>query len=444
MEKFLWGAATAATQVEGGYNKDGRSLSIWDVGCLTGHIRDKHTTFDTCNTYNNVQTDVDILKKLGANSYRFSISWSRLIPDGVGEVNPLGAKYYNDLIDGLVANGIEPFVTLYHWDLPQCLMEKGGLLNRDFAEWFEYYAKTCARLFGDRVKYFTTFNEPECICYLGYGTGGHAPYINGGIEKAASAAHNLLRANGKAVRILKKLCPGVKVGFSIAAGPRMPWKEGDEEAAREAMFAGNPFDRDSLFNNAFFTDAIYFGKYPEHIVSKFSRPFIYDERDMEEIKCDIDFFGINLYQGSYITKKGDGYEIVYCPVNTPKSLSDCNFTPTCIYYGAKFMSERYGGLAIYITENGVSLTDAVGLDGTVNDDSRIRFINDHVEQAVKCRKDGVNLKGYFHWSLYDNLEWGSGLSKRFGLVYTDFETFEKTPKKSFWFYKELIEKYKEI
>ena len=444
MEKFLWGVASAAAQVEGGYNKDGRSLSIWDTGSIKGHIKDGHTTFDTCNTYDNVEEDIKILKELGVNSYRFSISWSRLIPDGTGEVNLLGVKYYNELIDALLENGIEPFITLYHWDLPQCLMDRGGFLSRDIADWFEYYATTCAKLFGDRVKYFMTFNEPECICHLGYGTGSHAPYIQGGVEYAAIAAHHLLLANGKAVRALKKYCTtDVKVGFVIACSPKIPLDEKtDVEFAREAMFAGCG---DNLFNNIHFTDPIVLGKYPEHIVSKFSKPLIYDEKDMDIIKCDLDFIGVNIYQGDLISADGKGgYKMLYHPLNTPKSLNKCNFVPKCAYYSCKFMSERYNNLPIYITENGVSLTDVIGLDGKVNDDARVLFIDQHVKEVVRAKNDGINLLGYFHWTIYDNLEWGAGASMRFGIVYTDFITFEKIPKKSYYHYKELIKQYKNI
>lgn len=444
MSKFFWGVSSAAAQVEGGYDKDGRSLSIWDVASMRGHIKDAHTTFDTCNTYDNVDTDIKILKELGVNAYRFSVSWSRLIPDGTGAVNPLGAKYYNQLIDGLKANGIEPFITLYHWDLPQCLMDRGGFLSSEFSNWFEHYATVCAQLFGDRVKYFMTFNEPECICYLGYGEGRHAPYIHGGIEQSTVAAHNLLLANGKAVRALKKYCTtDVKVGFVIACAPKIPLDEvNDVEFAREAMFSSNG---DNLFNNIYFTDAIIKGEYPAHIVSKFSKPFFYDEKDMQIIKCDLDFIGVNIYQGDLITAdKNGGFKMLYQPLNTAKSMSGSNFTPKCAYYSTKFMSERYNNFPIYITENGVSLTDVIGLDGKCNDDARELYIDQHVKEVVRAKEDGINVLGYFHWSIYDNLEWNAGLCVRFGLVYTDFKTFEKTPKKSYYHYKKLIETYKGV
>lgn len=443
MEKFLWGVSTAAAQVEGGYNKDGRSLSIWDVASLTGRITDGHSTFNTCNTYNNVAEDVKILKQLGANSYRFSLSWSRILPNGTGDINKAGVKYYNELIDGLLKNDIEPFVTLYHWDLPQCLMNKGGLLNEDFADWFEYYAAVCAKTFGNRVRYFTTFNEPECICDLGYGKGLHAPYINGGIEKAVIAAHNLLRANGKACKAIKKYSAnGVKVGIVLACSPKMPDKETDIESARTAMFQSKG---DNLFNNIWFTDAILFGRYPENILNGFSRKNIYGIDDMTDIKIDIDFIGLNVYQAERITTlENGGYKAVFQPLNTLKSSSGSNCVPQCVYYAAKYMSERYNGIPIYITENGMSLPDTIGLDGKVNDDARELFIDGHVKEVVKAKKDGINLCGYFHWSLYDNLEWNSGFSERFGVVYTDFKTYEKIPKKSFRHYAELIDRYRDL
>ena len=444
-EKFLWGASTAAAQIEGGYDKDGKSLTIWDEASLNGHISDGHSTFNACNCYSAPETDIDFLKELGATAYRFSISWARILPSGTGEINPAGVAYYDTLINGLIENGIEPFVTLYHWDLPLCLQKKGGFLNNEFPRWFSYYAKTCAELFGDRVKYFTPFNEPECICYLGYGTGAHAPYIKGGTEAATYAAHNLLVANGLALREIKSAAKtDAKVGIVLASAPRIPKTEKDVEAARKATFDVCYYDADSLFNNTHFTDPICFGKYPEHIVKRFSRPFRYGDSDLDIIKCDLDFIGLNIYQGGYTSDDGrGGYYDPLCGANNYKSQSGANFTPTAAYYGPKFFYERYG-LPVYITENGLSLTDIPGFDGIVHDDSRIRYIHDHAENLMRAIKDGVDIRGYFHWSLYDNLEWNAGFSPRFGLIHTNFETFEKTPKDSYRYYKNLIKKYKEI
>lgn len=445
MEKFLWGASTAAAQIEGGYADDGKGLSIWDEASLNGHIRDGHSTFTTCDAYHRTDETVRLLKTLGANSYRFSLSWPRIIPDGTGEINEKGVKYYDNLIDELLKNGIEPFVTLYHWDLPSTLQKRGGLLNEEFSAWFEYYAETVAKLFGKKVKYFTTFNEPECICYLGYGIGSHAPYIKGGTEAATAAAHNLLLANGRAFRAIKKYAGnGVKVGFVIASAPRIPASEKDENAARKATYDSCYYDKDSFFNNAHFSDPIFLGRYPENIVSKFSRPFAYSGKDVDIIKCDMDFIGLNIYQGVFTSDDGKGgYYDPHSPVNTPKSLAGANFTPTACYYGPKFAYERYK-VPVYVTENGVSLTDALGFDGVVHDDSRTVYIHDYVSEVIRAKKDGVDIRGYFHWSLYDNLEWGSGFTCKFGICHTDFQTFEKTPKDSFWYYKKIIKENENI
>lgn len=445
MENFLWGASTAAAQIEGGYNEDGKGLSIWDEASLNGHIRDGHSTFTACDAYHRTDETVRLLKTLGANSYRFSLSWPRLIPDGTGKINEKGVKYYDNLIDELLKNGIEPFVTLYHWDMPAALQKKGGLLNEEFAEWFKYYAETVAKLFGKKVKYFATFNEPECICYLGYGIGSHAPYIKGGTEAATAAAHNLLMANGLAFCTIKKYAgSGVKVGFVIASAPRIPAGEKDEDAARRATYDCCYHDKDSLFNNAYFLDPIFLGHYPENIVSKFSRPFAYAEKDADIIKCDMDFIGLNIYQGVFAADDGNGgYYDPHSPVNTPKSLAGANYTPSACYYGPKFAYDRYK-VPVYITENGVSLTDAVGFDGVVHDDSRTVYIHDYVSEVIRAKKDGVDIRGYFHWSLYDNLEWGAGFTCKFGLCHTDFQTFEKTPKDSFWYYKKIIEENEDI
>lgn len=445
MEKFLWGASSAAAQIEGGYADDGKGLSIWDEASINGHIRDGHSTFNACDAYHRTDEDVNLLKKLGANAYRFSLSWGRIIPEGTGKINEKGVKYYDNLINELLKNGIKPMITIYHWDLPLSLQKKGGLLNDDFPKWFSYYAETVAKLFGDRVEYFATFNEPECICYLGYGTGSHAPFIKGGTEAATTAAHNLLIANGLAFRALKKLCKTqVKVGFVIACAPRIPKTEKDEAVAKEATFDVCYHDADSLFNNAHFLDPIFLGEYPENIVSRYSRPFKFYGKDMDVIKCDMDFIGLNIYQGVFAADDGKGgYYDPHSPVNTPKSLGGANFTPTACYYAPKFFNERYGA-PIFITENGVSLTDAVGFDGIVHDDSRTVFIHDYTAEIIRAKKDGIDVRGYFYWCLYDNLEWCSGFSCRFGLCNTDFETFLKTPKDSFWYYKKIIEENKNL
>ncbi len=429
MEKFLWGASTAAAQIEGGYDEDCKGLSIWDEASLNGHIRDGHSTFTTCDAYHRTDETVRLLKTLGANSYRFSLSWPRIIPDGTGEINEKGVKYYENLICELLKNGIEP-----------C-----GLLNEEFAGWFQYYAETVAKLFVKKVKYFATFNEPECICYLGYGTGSHAPFIKGGPEAATAAAHNLLVANALAFRAIKKYAGNdVQVGFVIASAPRIPASAKDEEVARKATYDCCYHDKDSLFNNAYFLDPIFLGRYPENIVSNFSRPFAYSGKDADIIKCDMDFIGLNIYQGVFAADNGKGsYYDPHSPVNTPKSLSGANYTPTACYYAPKFAYERYK-VPVYITENGVSLTDAVGFDGVVHDDSRTVYIHDYVSEVIRAKKDGVDIRGYFYWSLYDNLEWCSGFTCKFGLCHTNFQTFEKTPKDSFWYYKKLIEENKNL
>ena len=324
------------------------------------------------------------------------------------------------------------------------MQDKGGFLNSDFADWFEHYATEVAKLFGDRVTYFSTFNEPECICSLGYGTGNHAPYIKGGVEQSVRAAHNLLRANARAVFALKKYCKtDVKVGMVSAFGPRIPVTEQDVEIARKATFDSCYYDKDSLFNNAWFFDAAIFGKYPEHIRKNFSVDINFTEEQMKELICPMDFLGLNIYQGVYATSDGNGgYYDPHVPLNTPKA-GGANMTPSAIYYGPKYASERYN-LPVYVTENGLMLPDVIGIDGEVNDDTRVKYIHDYVGEIVRAKKDGIDVRGYMHWSLYDNLEWNSGFSARFGLIYTDYVTFEKKPKKSFYYYKQLIEQNKEI
>lgn len=441
MKKFYWGVSTSSAQVEGAYNQDGKGETIWDYYSKNGAIYDLNDSFTTCDCYNRTAEDIDLMKELGVNAYRFSIAWARMIPAGYGEINQKGVDFYSKFVDDLLTAGIEPFVTLYHWDMPMPLFKQGGFSNRDIIYSMEDYARLVGKTLGDRVKYFAVFNEPECIADFMY----RHP-IHDGVEKPKSrqetfeAMHNILLANGLGTKALREVCrKGILVGISSATDVCVPKTPKDVEAARVATFAPR---EDLLFDNAGFLDPICFGKHYEPMINKFGldTSFIKDG-DMEIIKCDPDYIGTNIYTGTCVEYDKDN-NIVKSKIS-PNSAYASNlrrFVPESVYYGPKFLYERYN-LPIYITENGVAISETLDENGNMNDDSRVEYIRTYLENVDRARKDGVDLNGYFYWSLFDNFEWKAGFWPRFGIVHVDYETFKRTPKKSFYKYKEYIQKY---
>ncbi len=433
---FIWGTATAAYQIEGAaYEKD-KGMNVWDMGCQNGgYVYQGHTGDIGCDHYHHVKEDVALMKSLGLKHYRLSLSWSRLIPNGIGKLSEDGKRFYNELIDELIANGITPWVTLFHWDYPYELYKKGGWLNDESPKWFEEYAVAVAQLLGDRVKHFMTINEPQCFIELGHFSGVHGPFLKLQRSEVLKAAHNVLKANGLAERALRAHCKGeIKVGFAMAYSASMPYKEEDLDAAREDSFACH----NDLFGTSFWTDPMIFGKYPDSFKDFFEENnFHPDEEDMKIIKGKFDFFGVNSYTGDYITQENGKIRRV-----TPKeshALTDMRWLvyPEVMYYTPKFLYERYALPVIY-TENGVALTEWKDLNGEIKDYSRIDFIKRYLRQLERAANEGVDVAGYFYWSFMDNFEWGEGYSKHFGLVHIDYDTKERTLKESAKYYAKVI------
>lgn len=441
---FVWGAATAAYQIEGAAHEDGKGANIWDDFCkIPGKIEDCHNGDIACDHYHRYKEDVALMHELGIQAYRFSVSWSRILPNGTGEINAAGIRFYNQLIDELIQNGIEPYITLYHWDLPTALYRKGGWLNEECVSWFGNYAKVIAEHFSDRVKYFFTFNEPQCFIGNGYIHGDHAPGLKLSPGDTLQIAHNVLKSHGQAVKALREYAKqAVSIGYAPTGPVCYPASNSlpDIDAARKTMFGCPQSPYAWSWNISWLVDPVILGSYPEDGLAYYSGflPKITD-RDMELIHQPIDFLGQNIYNGIRIgaDTQGNGcYQERYA--GFPRTAIDWPVTPECLYWGPRFLYERYHK-PIYITENGMSCHDWVSLDGKVHDPNRQDFLHRYLKQLKKACEDGIDVSGYFVWSLLDNFEWAKGYNQRFGIVYTDYQTQQRIIKDSGYWYRDVIQ-----
>lgn len=434
---FVWGAATSAYQIEGATAEDGKGKNIWDIYSKeSGHIFWGHTGDVACDHYHRYREDVALMKKMGIKAYRFSIDWSRVLPEGRGRVNEAGIEFYSNLIDSLLEAGIEPYVTLYHWELPYEIYKCGGWMNPEIVRWFGDYARLVAERFSDRVKYFFTLNEPQCFVGLGFLTGEHAPGVTVPLSDTFEMSHNVLKAHGYAVQMLRQYGKQpVVIGYAPTASMCYPETERQEdiEAARQMLFSMQQEDSNWTWNVAWWSDPVLLGKYPEEGIKRYEEylPKITDE-DMKLISEPIDVYGQNIYNGRCIRMGADGKpkEVVRYE-GFPKTAMNWPVTPECLYWGPKFLYERYRK-PIYITENGMSCHDTVSIDGKVHDPNRIDFLTRYLAELKKAAGE-IDIKGYFHWSLMDNFEWSKGYSERFGLIYVNYQTQERIWKDSaYW------------
>lgn len=447
---FVWGAATASYQVEGAAYEDGKGLNIWDVFCKEdGHVYEHHTGDVACDQYHRYKEDVAIMKEMGLKAYRFSVNWARILPEGTGKVNEKGLAYYDNLVNCLIENGIEPYMTLYHWDLPYALHQRGGWLNPQSPEWFYEYAKLMAAHFSDRVSHFFTFNEPQCTVGLGYVTGEHAPGLKVGPYDYFSIWHNVLKAHGRGVQAIREAAVRpVEVGMAPCGALYYPATDSKEdiEAARKANFSLPEADiRAVSWDVAFCADPVFLGKYPEDIMKSFGQYFPKNaEKDLELISQPLDFYGQNMYNAVPVRADENGNPVrVDRYPGFPKTAIQWPVTPEVLYWAPKFLYERYQK-PFYVTENGMSSHDWVSLDGKVHDASRVDFMHRYLRELKKAAADGTDIRGYFAWSLLDNFEWAYGYSERFGMVYVDYETQKRTVKDSGFFYKDVIASNGEI
>lgn len=439
---FVWGAATSSYQIEGTGRDSGKGQNIWDVFTKEpGRVYEGHTGDIACDHYHRFREDVAYMKELGLKGYRFSIDWSRVLPEGTGKVNEKGIDFYNALIDELLEQGIEPYITLYHWELPYEIYKRGGWMNPEIVEWFGQYARLVAERFSDRVKYFFTLNEPQCFVGLGFLQGCHAPGVKAPLRDTFEMAHNALKAHGRAVQMLRAYGKqNVQIGYAPTSGMCYPEKETpkDIEATRKALFALPDDLSNWTWNVSWWSDPVILGKYPEEGMKKYEKylPVITDE-DMKLISQPIDFYGQNIYNGRCIRMGTDGRtEEVRRPAGFPKTATNWPVTPEALYWGPKFLYERYRK-PIYITENGMACHDTVSQDGKVHDPNRIDFLARYLKNLKRAAEE-IDIRGYFQWSLMDNFEWDKGYAERFGIIYVDFETQERIWKDSAYWYRDLI------
>lgn len=431
-EDFIWGAATSSYQIEGSTVSDGKGLSIWDTcSKIPGFVRGNQTGEIACDHYNRYLEDVRIMKEMGLKAYRFSISWSRILPKGIGELNEQGILFYDNLVNELIQNGITPYVTLFHWDYPEELMKLGGWMNGESSDWFAEYAKVVVDRLSDRVDHWLTLNEPQCFVKLGYEDGIHAPGIKAGRRYVFAVAHNMLLAHGKAVKVIREHAKKPPhIGFAPALNYVIPDNDNaiNMEAAKNKMFSCQR--EDGIWCTSWWTESIYNGRYPEDGLIAFKEWLPdFKEGDMEIIGQKLDFFGFNYYHGQRLTNNsipGEAETAVEWPL-----------VPEGIYYMTKFLYEKYH-LPILITENGMANLDWPCLDGSIHDYQRIDYIERHLKELKRAVEDGIAILGYMYWSLMDNYEWQNGYSKRFGLIYIDYLTQKRIWKDSAYWYQKVI------
>lgn len=431
---FLWGVATSAYQIEGATSLDGRGPSIWDTFAATpGRVFEGHTGDVAVDHYHRWREDVALVKDLGLRAYRFSIAWPRIQPEGRGRVEQRGLAFYDRLVDGLLEAGLEPWPTLYHWDLPQSLEDDGGWPVRETAERFADYAEIVAQALGDRVRNWTTLNEPWCAAFLGYGAGIHAP---GRTEPAAAlaASHHLHLAHGLAVPRIRAAVPDAQVGVTLnlyAVSPADDTGRHDDAARRI----------DGLMNR-WFLDPLLLGRYPQDVLDDLAGVGGLDvirDGDLATIAQPLDFLGVNYYSRHVVAASPwpGASEVDFVTRDWPKTASGWDIDPAGLGEVLGQVHRDYPPIPIYVTENGAAFEDVLGADGTVDDQDRIAFLAGHLGALADAIDAGVDVRGYFAWSLLDNYEWAEGYAKRFGIVHVDFDTLVRTPKASARWFAEL-------
>ena len=434
---FKWGVSTAAYQIEGAVAEDGRGPSIWDLfGKQKGRIANGDTGDVACDHYHRYREDVQLMKDLGLKTYRFSVSWPRIFPNGTGTPNPKGIDFYNRLVDELLKAGIQPYCTLFHWDLPQALQDKvGGWESRETSEAFGVYAGYVAKNLSDRVKHFMTLNEMRSFVDIGYRDGRHAPGLKLSAARVNQVRHHAVLAHGLAVQAIRASGkPGTLVGIAENVDCIVPVYESPEhiKAATIAMRE----------ENAGYITVIMEGKYTDAYLTKAGADAPkFTDTDLKAIGSPLDFVGINCYAPAYVRASTApiGYTMVGWPESYPHMKSSwLRIGPEALYWGPKLVYELWKPKAMYITENGASSADVLTPDGQVYDTDRVMYLRNYITQLHRAVSEGVPVRGYFVWSFMDNYEWADGYDYRFGIHYVDFKTQKRTPKLSAKFYKEVI------
>jgi len=439
---FLWGTATSAYQIEGAWNVDGKGESIWDRFSHTPGRIERGDTGDTaCDYYHRWPDDLDLMKWLGVQTYRFSLAWTRLLPNGRGTVNQPGVDFYNRIIDALLEANIQPFVTLYHWDLPQTLQDEGGWTNRDTAEAFAAYTDVATRAFGDRVKHWITHNEPAVASWMGHFHGEHAPGFSDA-DTAMRASHHILLSHGMAVPIIRQNSPEAEAGITLDVNMMVAGSNSAKDRAL-AQQADGSWTR-------WFSDPVFGRGYPEDVRIGFEQqsgksfPMDYVlPGDLQTIAAPIDFLGINYYRRHifHIPTPDNAPQTIFPAEKTPENWTDIGWEnyPDGLTHMLCRMAFEYHPPKIYITENGASYDTPPNEKGEIHDDLRVNYLRTHLAAAHRAIEVGVPLAGYFAWSLMDNFEWARGYKQRFGLVWVDFDTLERIPKASAHWFRQVVQ-----
>jgi len=440
-EDFIWGAATSSYQIEGATREDGKGLSVWDkFSHIPGNIKNNDTGDIACDHYHRWREDINLMKELGLQAYRFSIAWPRILPDGSNAtVNEKGLDFYDRLVDALLAAGIKPFVTLYHWDLPQALLDAGGWPSRSTVNAFTEYADIVTRRLGDRVKHWITHNEPWVVTTHGYLKGNHPPGHRNWTE-ALATAHHLLLSHGQAVPVIRANSPDCEVGITLNLCPATPASGSEADLLSTRIFDGE--------FNRWYLDPLFHKKYPADIlenhialgrITTSDLSFI-KEGDFDIIATPTDFLGVNYYTRAIVRSEAIPEE-----ENTPREVRKGSVTengweihPDGLYRLLIRLKNEYGPDAIHITENGASYGTPPDGDGRVRDTRRIQYLREHLIACHRAIADAVPLKGYFVWSLMDNFEWIEGYQQRFGIVWIDYKTLKRIPKDSAFWYRKVI------
>jgi beta-glucosidase len=432
---FRFGAATAAYQIEGAVREDGRGESIWDRFSHTpGRVHNGDTGDVACDHYRRYRDDLDLMAGLGLELYRFSIAWPRIQPEGKGTPNRAGLDFYRRLVDGLLERGIQPMPTLYHWDLPQALQDEGGWENRDTAERFAEYAAIVFRELGDRVPSWVTHNEPWVTAFEGYGYGTKAPGVRDW-TRALAVAHHVLLSHGLAVHTFRELAPAAcEIGIALNLYPVYPATTQPDDHAAAHRLDG--------FINRWFLDPVSHGRYPPDTLVEFEARFgdlgFLRPNDLAAIGAEIDFLGVNYYSRALAASGAEEPIGVHTPLGgLPTTAMGWEVSPDSFYDLLARLGREYG-LPLVITENGAAYDDSPPQNGVVDDPERLDYLRRHLAAVARALNDGVDIRGYCAWSLLDNFEWDRGYSKRFGIVYVDYETQRRIPKQSALWYQELI------
>ena len=432
MSEFIWGVATSSYQIEGAANEGGRGQSIWDTFCkVPGKVANFDNGDIACDHYHRFKEDLDLMKWMGVKAYRFSVAWPRVIPDGVGRVNEMGLDFYDRLIDSLLEREIAPWLTMYHWDLPEALQLRGGWNNREVVEWFGEYAEMLTSRFGDRVKNWMTLNEPLCSAWLGHLYGDMAPGIKD-LQTALNVSHHLLMSHGLACQVIRSNVSEANVGIVINVTPAVPATDSQEDSNAAQLADG--------FDNRWFLDPVFGRAYPADVIDTLGASPEIHSGDMKLIAQDLDFLGVNFYFRQTVAADQNSKPLPIRSVNrenVKRTAMNWEVHPQAFEEILLRISKEYSPKAIYITENGSAWNDEV-INGEIIDDERIDYLARHLDVMRSAKNQGAPILGYFAWSFLDNFEWAYGYEKRFGLIYVDYKTQKRTPKKSAFFYRQLL------